>query len=191
MNGEWCYFKSYFSKDYCNELLANALTIPSQDAHVGINGAESTSYESRRSQIRFINSGDWMFKEFFSDLWNMAIQANSDFFNVHITKLDFVQLAEYDSSYKGEYKAHHDVFWINNDPFYHRKLSCIVQLTDPNEYTGGDFELIDTSTFPDASEMRQQGTVIFFPSFFKHQANPVLTGTRYSIASWFEGPKWR
>jgi PKHD-type hydroxylase len=191
MLGEWCYFKSYFSKDYCNDLLSRAMTLPSQDAYVGINGAESTSYESRRSQIRFMNAGDWMFKDFFSELWSMAIQANSDFFNVHITKLDFVQLAEYDSSYRGEYKAHHDVFWLNNDPFYHRKLSCVVQLSDPNDYEGGELELLDTSTFPDKQELKQQGTVIFFPSFFMHQANPVLRGTRYSIAAWFEGPKWR
>ena len=191
MNGEWCYFKSYFSKDYCNEIIKNGLTIPSQDAHVGVNGAEGTDYESRRSKIRFLNSGDWLFKNLFSDLWNMAIEANRDFFNVHVTKLDFVQLAEYDSSYQGEYKAHHDVFWLNNDPSYHRKISCIIQLTDPNEYTGGDFELIDTSTFPEREDLRQQGTVIFFPSFFMHRATPVLSGTRYSIAAWFEGPKWR
>ena len=38
-----------------------------------------------------------------------------------------------------------DVFWINKDPIYHRKLSCIIQLTDPNEYEGGEFELIDTT----------------------------------------------
>jgi PKHD-type hydroxylase len=121
----------------------------------------------------------------------MGIQANSDFFNIHVTRLDFIQLAEYDASYKGEYKDHHDVFWLNDDPFYHRKMSCVIQLSDPNDYVGGDLELIDTSTFPEKDDMRQQGTAIFFPSFFKHRATPVLEGTRYSIAAWFEGPKWR
>lgn len=191
MIGEWCYFKSYFSKQYCNEIIEKAKTIPSQDAYVGINGAEFTNSESRRSKIRFVNSGDWLFKELFRDLWTMSVQANSDFFNVHVTKLDFIQIAEYDASYKGEYKAHHDVFWLNNDPFYHRKLSCVIQLSDPNDYEGGDLDLIDTSTFPDKEDLRQQGTAIFFPSFFMHRANPVLRGTRYSIAAWFEGPKWR
>jgi PKHD-type hydroxylase len=191
MKGEWCYFKSYFSKEQCEKIINDSLIIPSQDALVGTNDSASTNYESRRSKIRFINSEDWRFSELFTNLWKMAIQANNDFFNIHITKLDFVQLAEYDSSYKGEYKAHHDVFWLNNDPFYHRKISCVIQLSDPNEYEGGDLELIDTSTFPEKEEMRQQGTVIFFPSFFMHRATPVLSGTRYSIAAWFEGPKWR
>jgi len=191
MKGEWCYFKSYFSKEQCEKIINDSLIIPSQDALVGTNDFASKNYESRRSIIRFINSEDWRFSELFTNLWKMAIQANNDFFNIHITKLDFVQLAEYDSSYKGEYKAHHDVFWLNNDPFYHRKISCVIQLSDPNEYEGGDLELIDTSTFPEKEEMRQQGTVIFFPSFFMHRATPVLSGTRYSIAAWFEGPKWR
>jgi PKHD-type hydroxylase len=134
---------------------------------------------------------DNRFKFLFDTLWLTAIQANNDFFNVHITKLDYVQLAEYSAEYKGEYKDHHDVFWINNDPIYHRKLSCIIQLTDPNEYEGGEFELIDTNQFPNANDIKQQGTIIYFPSFFLHRAKPVTKGVRYSIAAWFDGPKWR
>ena len=191
MNGEWCYFKSYFSKQQCEEILQMAESVPQQEAYVGVNGGELTDPENRRSGIRFLNNGDWRFQSLFDELWKTAIQANRDFFNIHVTKLDFVQLAEYDSAYQGEYKEHHDVFWLNNDPMYHRKLSAIIQLTDPNEYEGGDFELVDTSNYPPAEDIRQQGTVIFFPSFFRHKANPVIRGVRHSIAAWFEGPKWR
>jgi predicted 2-oxoglutarate/Fe(II)-dependent dioxygenase YbiX len=45
--------------------------------------------------------------------------------------------------------------------------------------------------YPNAEEMRQQGTVIFFPSFVRHAALPVTEGKRHSIAAWFDGPKWR
>jgi PKHD-type hydroxylase len=121
----------------------------------------------------------------------MALSANNDFFNLHISRLNFIQLAEYDASYQGEYKEHHDVFWLNGDPFYHRKLSCIIQLSDPNTYEGGDLEITDAETAPNVNDMRQQGTGIFFPSLIRHKANPVTKGTRYSIAAWFDGPKWR
>jgi PKHD-type hydroxylase len=191
MNGEWCYFKSYFSKQQCEDIINLGLTIPSQQAHVGVNGVEGVDPQARRSPIRFINNGDWRFQHVFDELWKTAIQANKDFFNIHISKLDFIQLAEYDAAELGEYKEHHDVFWINDDPYYHRKLSAIIQLSDPNDYEGGDFELTDVGTFPPANELREQGTVIFFPSMFRHRANPVIRGTRYSIAAWFEGPKWR
>jgi predicted 2-oxoglutarate/Fe(II)-dependent dioxygenase YbiX len=119
----------------------------------------------------------------------MGMQANRDWFNFHITNLSFIQLAEYDESYQGEYKKHHDVFWVNNDS-YHRKLTCVIQLNDPSTYEGGDFEMYDLNEYPDKKELRTQGTAIFLPSFITHAALPVTKGKRYSLAVWYEGPKW-
>lgn len=191
MKGEWCYFKSYLSKETCEEIIQTAKMLPMQNAHLGLNDNPKEDTESRRSQVGFIMSNDWRFRRLFDDLWRTAIEANNDFFNVHLSRLEFVQFAEYDAVYNGEYKEHHDVFWLNNDPFYHRKLSCVVQLSDPADYEGGRFEITDASFPPDPEELINQGTVIFFPSFLRHRANPVTRGIRYSIAAWFEGPKWR
>lgn len=191
MTGEWCYFKSYFDRSTCEKILKLCSSISSQDAVVGIGNSSRISNETRRSKIKFIQSHNWEFSFLFDSLWKASLKANVDFFNFHISKLDYIQLAEYDSSYKGEYKDHHDVFWLNNDPFYHRKLSCVVQLSDPRDYEGGDLQLIDTNSFPKAEDIKQQGTVIFFPSFFLHRALPVTKGVRYSLAAWFDGPKWR
>lgn len=191
MKGEWCYFKSYLSKEDCNELIETAKMLPTQQARLG-DGLESFEESSiRRSKVSFINSSDWRFNKLFDTLWKTQIQANLDFFNFHITRLNFVQFAEYDSSYKGEYKEHHDVFWLNDDPEYHRKLSCVIQLSDPSTYDGGNFEITEANPAPDPNELRDQGSLIFFPSFLRHRANPVTRGTRYSITAWFEGPKWR
>lgn len=80
---------------------------------------------------------------------------------------------------------------MNGDPYYHRKLSCVIQLSDPATYEGGDLTFEHVAQYPNAEEMRQQGTAIFFPSFVRHAALPVTSGKRYSIAAWFDGPKWR
>lgn len=189
MKGAWCYFKSYLSKEICEKIIQDASTLPEQDAVVGLGADGRVDQSIRKSKIRFIPSNDWKFNYIFDTLWKTAITANKDFFDIHISKLDFVQLAEYDAKYAGEYKEHHDVFWMNNDPHYHRKLSCIIQLSDPNSYEGGKFEI--TEAPPLDEETKEQGTIIFFPSFLRHKANPVIRGTRYSIAAWFEGPKWR
>lgn len=191
MRGEWCYFKSYFDKETCEKIIRDSAVLPVQDAMVGIGGGEAVVAETRRSKIRFVNSNDWRFSYLFDALWKTAIMANRDFFDIQISKLDFIQIAEYSADYKGEYKAHQDVFWMNNDPKYHRKLSCIIQLSDPNSYEGGDFELTETEHKPDANDIRLQGSVVYFPSMFMHKANPVTKGVRYSVAAWFEGPKWR
>jgi len=189
MKGEWAYFGGYFSKKTCQKILDLGLKIPQQEATLGVDGTIDNNW--RKSKIRFIQSNDPEFQFLFDDIWKMGIQANREWFNFHITNLSYIQLAEYDSSYQGEYKKHHDVFWINKDN-YHRKLTCVIQLSDPNDYEGGDFEMFDLTSgqYPNKEDLRQQGTAIFIPSFTPHQAHPVTKGTRYSIAVWFEGPKW-
>jgi PKHD-type hydroxylase len=67
----------------------------------------------------------------------------------------------------------------------------VIQLTDPSTYEGGNLIICPPVEQPDANELRTQGTTIFFPSFLEHEATPVTKGTRYSLACWFDGPKWR
>lgn len=189
MKGEWCYFKSHFSKEQCEAILKHGLTVPSQDGGLGVDGSGKNN-SHRKSKIRFLQRSDQRFSWIFDVLWRCAISANDDYFGFHISKLDFLQLAEYDAKYEGEYKVHHDVFWLNGDPYYHRKLSCIVQLSDPAEYEGGDFKILDAQA-PLDPESKMRGSVIFFPSMLHHQATKVTKGVRYSIAAWFDGPKWR
>lgn len=190
MKGEWCYFKSYFTPETCNRILELALQLPVQDAALGVEGKNVDS-QYRKSKVRFIQKTDPNFTFLFDELWKMATQANDEWFKFHISRINYIQLAEYDESYAGEYKKHHDVFWINSDPEYHRKLTAVIQLSDPSTYEGGNLEFYEISEYPNTEDLRQQGTAIFFPSLIYHAATPVTKGTRYSLACWFDGPKWR
>jgi PKHD-type hydroxylase len=191
MRGEWCYFKSYFPANYCQNIIDIALKREPSEAQIGTNDGVKADNSFRRSNIRFVNHGDAELNYMFDELWKLAIRANQDWFDVHISKLDYYQIAEYDGERRGEYKTHHDIFYMNSDPYYHRKLSCVIQLTDPAAYTGGDLMFEHVQHYPNVEDMRQQGTAIFFPSFVRHAALPVTEGKRYSIAAWFDGPKWR
>jgi PKHD-type hydroxylase len=190
IKGEWCYFKEHFSDEECQKILDDGLKLPAENAKLGFDG-ESQVNNYRKSKIRFIQKHHSEFEWLFDRMWKLAIQANDDWFNFHITKITYMQLAEYDATYEGEYKKHNDVFWINNDPFYHRKLTSVVQLSKPESYTGGDLILYTSQENPESEQIKTQGTTIFFPSFLDHQANSVTKGTRYSLACWFDGPKWR
>lgn len=190
MKGEWCYYKNYFSKEQCDFILQEGLKIPAENAKLGVDGSSNNS-DIRKSKIRFIQKDNPAFTWLFDKLMNTALECNDLWFNFHLSKLSYIQLAEYDASYQGEYKRHHDVFWMNNDPMYHRKLSGIVQLTDSSVYEGGNFELFNLEEYPNSNDIRTQGTVTFFPSFLEHRAMPVTKGTRYSLACWFDGPKWK
>lgn len=191
MTGEWSFFGGYFKPHQCAQILDQGLRLPVQDAVVGRDGQVRSDHTVRRSAVRFIQKTDPKFDWLFRELWHLARWTNEDFFDFHLTRLDYVQLAEYKAENAGEYKRHQDVFWVNDGP-RHRKLSCVVQLTDPAEYDGGRLEIYDTSRgeFP-SEQATARGTAIFFPSFFYHAALPVTRGTRYSLAAWFEGPKWR
>lgn len=206
MKGEWCYFKSYIPPEICRDLIQGSMVFPEIDALVGNNppsatvgfdadGAAIANYGTispiRKSKIRFIPATYLVFEQVFDLLWRTALRANKDFFNFHLTKLDSLQFTEYDAAYEGEYKKHKDVFWINNEPEYHRKLSLVIQLSDPTDYDGGDLVLDTEQDSPNAEELRCQGTIIFFPSFLHHQVTKVTRGKRYSLVGWIDGPKWR
>lgn len=189
MNGLWCYYLKKWSPEYCNEILEKT---EKYNWETGTVGNSKIDYNIRKSKVKFINSDNPEFKDMFNDLWLMALEANKSFFNIHITRLNFIQIGEYEASIQGEYKKHHDVFWVNNDPIYHRKLSCSIQLTNPNHYIGGDLKFdLEGFEHPLESDVRQQGTVLFFPSFVPHKVTPVTFGKRNSLVAWFEGPKWR
>ncbi|XOV66936.1 MAG: 2OG-Fe(II) oxygenase [Fluviicola sp.] len=70
-----------------------------------------------------------------------------------------------------------------------RKLSVTVQLSDPDEYAGGDLEfMINQKT---VKAPREKGTVVVFPSFIMHRVTPITKGTRQSIVGWVSGPPYR
>lgn len=192
MRGEWCFFKNHFSPDDCQKITELCSALPQKKAEIGVDGDIGLDADQRRSLISFMDVNDPNLSPLFDEMWKLALVANRQYFDFHISKLDYMQFAEYDELYRGEYKSHRDVFWINNDDYYDRKLSAVIQLTNPSEYEGGDLELLELQlNAPDKEEIRQQGSVIFFPSFLLHRANQVTKGKRHSIAAWFYGPKWR
>ena len=187
MRGQWCYFGSYFSPQFCDSIITSACKLESTSANMGVYG-DSSNIQYRRSDI------SWMypdaFPELYSALWKMVDQANREWFNFDINALEHVQFAQYNEVNRGVYKRHQDVFWVNDKPT-HRKLTAVVQLTDHEYYGGCDLNLHDCEQVPDPKEIRKQGTVIFFPSWLYHSVSPIQWGNRFSAVAWFEGPRWR
>ena len=90
-----------------------------------------------------------------------------------------------------------------------RKLSCTIQLSDPDEYEGGNFQWIEgppvfdrllphhkhievdmfTHTAPFSAKTK--GSIIMFPSELQHQVTSVVAGSRNSLVGWLLGPQFR
>ena len=70
-----------------------------------------------------------------------------------------------------------------------RKLGFSLQLTEGDEYLGGDlgFHRIEKKR----SELTEKGTLIVFPSFWLHRVAPMKKGARKVVVGWIHGPSFR
>ena len=73
---------------------------------------------------------------------------------------------------------------------YVRKLSFVLQLSDPTDYRGGELQFMDNrgGTF---FAPKQKGTIILFDSRVKHRVRKVREGLRRSLVGWVVGPRWK
>ena len=71
---------------------------------------------------------------------------------------------------------------------YDRKLSICIQLSDPEEYKGGEFQF---KSLDSPTNYKTKGSILVFPSYNEHQITEITSGTRYSLVGWMEGPRWR
>ena len=69
-----------------------------------------------------------------------------------------------------------------------RKLSVTVQLTAPENYSGGGLEFCPQG---ELHRSRYHGAATVFPSMLAHRVTPIVRGTRHSIVAWIHGPSFR
>ena len=114
--------------------------------------------------------------------------ANRDTFNFDLTDFgESPQVARYTAAGADHFDWHADIgagVWAAK-----RKLTIVVQLSDPAEYEGGTLQLRPDSNVIDAATPR--GTATIFPSFVLHRVTPVTMGTRWSLTLWAHGPAFR
>ena len=73
---------------------------------------------------------------------------------------------------------------------YMRKLSFTIQLSDPEDYEGGELEFECGNSDP-FSGPNKKGTIIVFDSRVKHRVCEVKSGVRRSLVGWVVGPRWK
>lgn len=84
----------------------------------------------------------------------------------------------------GHYTWHRDT--NNKEGMAPRKLTLVLQLSDPSEYEGGLLQIGEDPDNPETLE-RKAGLIVAFPSWAKHRVTPVTSGTRRTLVLWFSG----
>lgn len=145
-----------------------------------VSNGDTLCRKSRSSWLSPEEGNKWIFQ----NLADTIIYINSQFFKFDILGFaEGIQFAEYKSP-DGKYDPHVDCAY--NEKI--RKLSISVQLSDENDYEGGNF-ICNYGT--EMVMPRTQGTVIAFPSYALHGVKPVTKGTRYSLVAWVTGPQFK
>lgn len=142
----------------------------------------------RRSGLNWMPNNQetqWVFEK----LGHVVSSLNSQFFRFNLTGFgESIQLTNYDGAEQGMYGWHVDMGPNPTTPC--RKLSLVLQLSDPVEYEGGILELQPHGK--DIIKMRKQrGLIIVFPSWTLHQVTPVTQGNRQSLVAWITGPAFK
>jgi PKHD-type hydroxylase len=174
-------WESALTDEQCDEIIASGLTQEAKKATT----FRSDNDDHRKTQVRWLQPDD--FPEIHDIVAGFAVAAN-EHFKLEIDSLPYLQFTEYiGEGYK--YDDHHDVDWDRQDG-QHRKISVIIQLSDPDDYEGGEFRFITTEN-PDGEKVKKRGTVIAFVSYYEHAVFPLSSGNRTSLVAWVEGPRWR
>jgi PKHD-type hydroxylase len=76
-----------------------------------------------------------------------------------------------------------------NEPV--RKLSLSLQLSDEDEYEGGELQIIDDVNRSIYTVPKKKGSLVVFDSRLRHRVKKVKSGERKSLVAWVVGPKWK
>jgi PKHD-type hydroxylase len=121
-------------------------------------------------------------------LWSYILEFNSHHFNLILNGYETVQLARYDKNCF--YGWHQDTTRNEkegNKPT--RKLTVMIQLSKPEDYEGGKFQLFNGMRELEEPPIQNQGSLVIFDSTEWHRATEITEGVRYSLTMWANGPK--
>ena len=150
-------------------------------------GGNSPVRKGKVSWIPQKNSTDFIYKKIF----DLAEKANQENWKFDLTGLlEDCQYTSYETKSEEEsgdfYGCHLD---IDGPTAVKRKISIVVQLTDPSEYEGGELEIYTWDKAFYASKV--QGSCLLFPSFLLHKVTPITKGKRNSLVLWVSGKPFK
>jgi PKHD-type hydroxylase len=146
---------------------------------------EHNTDKFRKSNIKWLpfdSKWEWVIDKIMSQV----TEANNIIWNFELKSIiDNIQYTEYEGN-GGHYDWHLD---IGPGSISHRKISIVVQLSDPNDYVGGDLQIMTGSEY--TTIPRGKGNVVIFPSFLLHRVVPLTSGNRKSLVLWVGGDHYK
>jgi len=145
-------------------------------------GTDTDSYKTNNRDIAYIQPNEnshWMYDLLFP----IALEANQMYYGFDIDIVtDPIHYVIYPED-GGHLDWHMDNGAHGTN---RRKLAMTVQLSDYNDYEGGDFQIWgggkEFVTLP-----REKGDIVVFPTFLLHRVTPITKGIRKCLVFWTGG----
>ena len=166
-------FFPFLNDEQCDQILADFLVEKPISAKID-GDVKDKRRETLVHPVPYDEKSEWLFK----DIADRVARYNQFGFDFDVSGIYHdLQLLEYPEG--GHYDWHMD---IGPGEAAHRKLSVIIQLSNPEDYEGG-------TTLFKASEKehelpKKRGQICVFPSYVLHKVEPVTKGTRYALVTW-------
>jgi len=140
----------------------------------------------RDSKTAWINDNNWIVNFCMS----YVLKANRENWNYNISGIDGGEM-QYTTYETGQYYNWHQDAGLEalNDEEC-RKLSVVLQLSNPEDYTGGEFQILNESGNMYMAP-KKRGTLIVFDSRSRHRVRKIHSGVRKSLVGWVVGPRWK
>lgn len=173
-----------FNDEEIEKILAIA---DAQNKDTAMIGGGVNDPEYRRSEVSWLPmNGDtaWVYDRL---AW-ITRNLNGQFYRFDLYGFcEPIQFTVYNAEEEGHYEWHQDSGTGHKDA--PRKLSVVVQLSDPADYEGGELELLSGKN--PTQVLKQKGLAAAFPSYMLHRVTPVTKGVRRTLVIWVSGPAFR
>ena len=186
----------FWTQGFTNEELDNIIEIgESKQLEIAKTGTPVANPDApdkslRQTEVSWIKSEDapWLYDK----LAYIVNHLNSQYYDYDITGFyeDF-QYGVYteNSHYGWHIDSGNSVDSDNVDKRPPRKLSISLQLSDPEDYEGGELQIQNCDN--PVNIKKERGFLCMFPSYTLHRVTPVTKGIRKSLVVWVTGPRFR
>jgi len=198
---DFYYFKNYFNDDQINgihQMIVNG----GYEFKKGGTGSDNENIDRHYSNNRDIAyvPGDQHSWWLYNELEKCVIEANARLFQFDIQYVtDHLHYVIYPTPNKpdktgntrkeGGYLDWHMDIGVGE--VNRRKLATTVQLSDPNDYEGGDFQVWYGGSERFITLPREKGDVLIMPTFYLHNITPITRGERRALVYWTGGEPFR
>lgn len=181
---QWGFFKDVFTPEECKLITSLFDNKAPASANVA-GGAGGENKKIRQADLTWLSpTVENLF--IFDRLASLSRQANAQFWNFQLSGFyEPLQLTRYK---KGQFYSEHQD--IGPGELSKRKLSIVIQLSDPKKYKGGQLE------FPGFEKEQEKvltgiGSAIVFPSYNPHRVSKLTSGERFSLVAWVTGEPFK